>query len=411
MKRLLYIAHRLPWPPDKGERVRAFHEIKALSSHFDVTLAALTHGPSDASDLGELGTMCHKVVLAPAGGTLGLLRGAAGSLIAGRSVSEGYFRSKTLIKRIRAEARDAPFDLVFAYCTSVLPYALGVPAAAHVIDLVDVDSAKWASYARASRWPRRWLYQREADTVGRLEQLALQQCQAVFVVSAAEAAALKSDSENIVPVANGVGCDYFAPGRVAPADLGAAALVFTGTMDYRPNAEGVCWFVREVLPALRREMPEVTFAIVGRDPTAAVRKLAEIPGVIVTGSVPDVRPYFEAAAVVVCPLQIARGIQNKVLEAMAMAKPVIASPGAIEGIDAETGRDLLQADSPDQWVRQLGELMSDPARRQTLAAAARRRMADSYSWSARMAPLVSLCDRLAGAPDPHQSAATATGQG
>ncbi len=395
MKRLLYIAHRLPYPPDKGERVRAFHEIKALASRFEVTLAALTHAPSDAADLGELASLCRKIILAPAGGTLGLLRGAAGSLLAGRSVSEGYFRSRKLMKRIRAETRNTPFDLVFAYCTSVLPYALGVPAAGHAIDLVDVDSAKWASYARASRWPKRWLYRREADTVRALEQLAVQQCEAVFVVSEAEAAVLGSDSPNIVPLTNGVDSDYFDPEGVCPTDLGPASLVFTGTMDYRPNAEGVRWFVREVFASLRQEIPELTFVIVGRDPTAAVLKLAEVPGVVVTGSVPDVRPYFKGAAAVVCPLQIARGIQNKVLEAMAMAKPVIASPDAIEGLEAETGRDLLQADTPEQWRRHITDLLSSPAAGAALSVAARGCVETNYTWSARMAPMVSLCRGLA----------------
>ena len=398
MRRLLYIAHRLPYPPDKGERVRAFHQIKALSSRFQVTLAALTHGEADRQEAAELSQWCHQLILAPAGGRLGLVR-AALSVLRGKSASEGFFHSRHLAGLIRRAAAREEFDVVLAYCTAVLPYALDVPAAGHVIDLVDVDSAKWAGYADSSGRLKRRLYRHEAAAVGKLERQALRRCDAVLVVSEAEADLLPGRCDKIVPVANGVDCDFFSPGQVEPIDLGPAALVFTGTMDYRPNVEGVCWFVREVYPALRREIPDLTFAVVGRDPTRAVRRLTRVPGVTVTGSVPDVRPYVEGARAAVCPLRIARGIQNKVLEAMAMAKPVVASGPALEGIDARVGRDLLQADSAEQWHRHISDLLSAPSAGEKLAAAARQHVETNYDWPTRMGPLVSLCERLAAGAD------------
>ena len=392
MKRLLFIAHRVPYPPDKGERVRAFHEITALAEHFRITLAALAHSDGDVAAASELGRWCEKVLTGRAGGRLGLVRGAF-SAAAGRSATEGFFRNNRLLRTLVGGAGREPFDLVFGYSSSTLPYALSVPAAARVMDLVDVDSAKWASYAQAARGPKRWLYAREARGVQALERMAVERCDAVLLVSAAETQALGETGRRVTPVGNGVDTEYFAS-QPAPAD-GPPGLVFTGTMDYRPNIEGISWFVREVWPGLRAEVPDATFTIVGRDPTRPVRQLAKVPGVTVTGAVPDVRPYLAAAAVAVCPLLIARGIQNKILEAMAMGRAVVASSGALEGLDVAVGTEAQRADTPEEWVQSILRLLRDDASRRAMERAARARVVADYTWSARMAPLVALCRRLA----------------
>ena len=398
MARLLYIAHRVPYPPDKGERVRAFQEILALSRHFDVTVAALSHGRTDiaaARELAEHGPQC---LTAPGGGRMGLLRGGI-ALLAGKSVTEGYFHSRRLGRLIAAEALREPFDVVMCYSSSTLPYAMGVPAGARIADLGDVDSAKWHAYAAGARWPTSRIYAREAAGVRKLEQQAVRQCDAVVLVSGAEVAALDLGDDNVIAVSNGVDSAFFAPNVVRPADVPPADLVFTGTMDYRPNVEGVCWFVREVWPGLKAEFPALTFAIVGRDPAPAVRRLERAAGVTVTGAVPDVRPYLQGAALAVCPLQLARGIQNKVLEAMAMGKAVIGSPGALEGIELTLGVEAAQADSPAQWQQQIARLLGDDQARNVMGSAARACVETKYTWSARMAPLVSLCLRLCGQDD------------
>ncbi|HUT57287.1 MAG TPA: TIGR03087 family PEP-CTERM/XrtA system glycosyltransferase [Phycisphaerae bacterium] len=401
MKRLLFIAHRVPYPPDKGERVRAFHELKALSRHFRITLAALTHSDPDASTAPELQECCEKVITGSAGGNLGLLRGAL-SLCAGNSVTEGYFRDRGLLRTLLEESQREPFDLVFAYSSSTLPYALAVPAAARVMDLVDVDSAKWAAYAQSVWWPKRWLYRREACGVQALERRAVETCDAVLLVSEAEVAALRLTSGKVTAIGNGVDTDFFKPDGSVPQQ--ATALVFTGTLDYRPNVEGVCGFVREVWPALKREVPELTFTIVGRDPTPEVLRLAGAPGITVTGTVKDVRPYLASASLAVVPLRIARGIQNKILEAMAMGRAVVASPQAIEGLDVNIGEEVLRAESPDEWVAAVRGLLSDGDRRERVGQAARKRVVSDYSWASRMMPLVSLCTDLAGASEPAQGA-------
>lgn len=389
MKRLLMVVHRLPYPPDKGERVRAFHELKALSPHFRITLAALSHGATDQAAREAFGQWCETILTVPAGGLLGLVRGGL-SLLAGGSVTEGYFRSRRLSRLVATEARRSPFDLVFAYSSGVLPLALAAAAPVTVMDLVDVDSAKWASYAERARWPMGWVYAREARGVQALERRAVERCQAVLLVSEAETRALGLASDKLIAVGNGVDTEYFR--AVEGAEAGAPpSLVFTGTMDYRPNIEGVCWFVGQVWPAVRRELDGATFTIVGRDPAPAVRRLAETPGVVVTGSVSDVRPYLGRATVAIAPLWIARGVQNKVLEAMAMARAVIGTPAALEGLDVTPGENVLRAESVDEWRRTIVDLCRDAPRRASLGRAARQCVLDRYSWDARMKPLVDLC--------------------
>jgi len=215
----------------------------------------------------------------------------------------------------------------------------------------------------------------------------------VLLVSEAEKQALGIGGPKVLAVGNGVDTDYFRP---AEGDGPAApGLVFTGTMNYRPNIDGVCWFVREVWPSLKREVPGLLLTVVGRDPAAAVRRLAEVPGVRVTGTVEDVRPYLASATLAVAPLTIARGIQNKVLEAMAMGKAVVASGPAIEGLDVAVGREILMADTPNEWRTCVLGLIGDAARRKDLERAARARAVADYGWSARMRRLVELCLRLA----------------
>ena len=391
MKRMLFISHRVPFPPDKGERVRAFHEIQALAGHFQITVATLAHDAGDYDSAQRLKDHCHDVLIAPAGGRAGLVKGAV-SLLRGRSVTEGYFHSRSLYRLLRRLADRERFDLVMAYCSSMSGYARAVPADARVMDLVDVDSAKWLEYARTARRPKRWLYRLEGRRVAQLERDALEHFNAVLVVSENETRAISADTDRLIALPNGVDVDYFTPADEPPES--APSLVFTGTMDYRPNVEGVCWFVSQVWPALRRQVPELTFTIVGRDPTPAVRRLDRQAGVTVTGSVPDVRPYFAAATCAVVPLQIARGIQNKVLEAMAAGRAVVATGAALEGIEVERGLDVIQADTVEQWTRQVPLLVQDAAARRRLQEAGRQCVEDKYSWGARMAPLVALCRRL-----------------
>lgn len=387
MKELLFIAHRLPYPPDKGERVRAFHEILELAKEFRLTVAAPIGRPAELAQADALRGYCADVLTAPVGRAKWLL--GLAKHMQGGSNTEAHFNVPALTALLRRRAAKKPFDIVIAYSSAVVPTALAMPAAVHLADLVDADSAKWRAYAETSGPLKRWFYRREADGVAALERAAVEACQATFVVSEAEAAALPVRNDRVHVLANGVDLEYFHPAP-EPAS-GVPSLAFTGQMDYAPNVQGVCWFVEHVWPQLKANRPGLKFVIIGRDPTAAVRRLAAIDGIVVTGSVADVRPYVRRAAAVVVPLRIAPGISNKVLEAMAMGKCIIASPAALTGLDVEVGRDLLQADTSPQWLAALEQTLADPSLRSRLGLAARARAESSYRWSARLWPLVQVC--------------------
>jgi sugar transferase (PEP-CTERM/EpsH1 system associated) len=277
------------------------------------------------------------------------------------------------------------------YSSSTLPYLLALTGPPRAMDLVDVDSAKWARYADHARGPKRWLYAREARTVKELERRSVAACDAVFLVSQAEADQLPLSGDNVQPVGNGVDLDYFAPPKEPASSSG---LVFTGTMDYAPNVDGVCWFAEHVWPAVRLRWPDLTFTIVGRDPAKAVRRLAERDGIEVTGAVPDVRPYVANSAVAVCPLRIARGIQNKILEAMAMARPVVASPQAAQGLAVTGGEHLLIAETPREWASSVLALLADTQEQRRLGRAGRTCVETRYTWEGQLATLVDTCSEL-----------------
>jgi sugar transferase (PEP-CTERM/EpsH1 system associated) len=395
MKRLLFIAHHVPYPPDKGERVRAYNEIVALASHFRVTLAAFERGPGQRQAAAEMQRWCQRVLTAPAGGPSALLVRGPAMLATGSSITRAYFRSRRLSRQLAQEAAREPFDLAIGYSSGVLDLLLGTPAGARIMDLVDADSAKWSSYADSSALPRRWLYRQESRGVAALERRALERCDAVVIVSQAEAQMLPVRSDRLHVMGNGVDTDYFAPARPW-REQGEGRLVFTGSMGYRPNVQGVCWFVEEVWPLLRQRHPALTLTIVGRDPAPAVQRLAQRPGITVTGAVPDVRPYLREATVAVAPLHIARGVQNKVLEAMSMGVPVVASPAALEGLDIRVGTDALEAESPVQWVHQVSLLLGDTHARWAMSHAAREAVLERYQWPRRLAGLVELCHQLSG---------------
>jgi sugar transferase (PEP-CTERM/EpsH1 system associated) len=262
-----------------------------------------------------------------------------------------------------------------------------------IVDFIDLDSDKWRQYADTAGPPMRWVYRRESRLLAKAETAIAARSSASLFVSEAEADLFRRRpgvaAEHVHAIGNGVDLDYFNGSRNYPNPYppGGPVLVFTGMMDYRANVDAVRWFADAVLPLIRQRHPDVRFAIVGAKPDDTVKRLAERPGVIVTGRVEDVRPYVAHAAVAVAPLRIARGIQNKVLEAMAMAQPVVASAEAFEGIDAEPGVDLEVAGDAGQFAETVCRLLDDPAKAEALGARGRRCMIGRYTWESRLAPL------------------------
>jgi polysaccharide biosynthesis protein PslH len=270
------------------------------------------------------------------------------------------------------------------------------------MDLGDVDSEKFAQYAETSRSPMRWVYRREADRLFSFERATAERADVTTFVSDAEAALFRrmTGLSSIEAVSNGIDLEYFDPRadfkRLTGLDRGKAPiLLFTGQMDYAPNVDAVSWFAEEILPAI----PKARFVIAGRNPTPAVLKLAG-ERVRVTGSVDDMRSWIAAADLVVAPLRIARGIQNKVLEAMAMAKPVVASSAAFEGIEAVAGRDLIVADGVQDMAIAIAGLLDLPEKARSIGQAARRQMVEHYAWEQRLKRLDSLL-----MPSPRRAAA------
>jgi polysaccharide biosynthesis protein PslH len=386
---VLYLVHRLPYPPDKGDRIRAYHLLRHLSGRAAVHLACLADEPVSPEALAALRALCARVEVVRLAGWSRWPRGLW-SLASGRTVSEGVFRSAALFDTVRTWALATPFSAALASASSVAPY-LRVPELAgvpKVVDLVDVDSQKWFDYAAATRGPLSWLYRTEGTRLRRLEQGLAKRVRAVTVVSDAEATLFRSFCPDapVQAVTNGVDLKYFAPAPVFEEQ----ACVFVGALDYKPNVEGIGWFCREVWPTIQQPRPGAKLYVVGRKPTPTVRRLGELPGVEVVGGVPDVRPSVARSAVAVVPLHIARGVQNKLLEALAMGKAAVASPQALAGVPAEPGTHLLGAATAAEWIDAIGKLLGDEALRRRLGGAGRRFVEERHSWDRCLAPFETL---------------------
>ena len=384
--RVLYLAHRVPYPPDKGDRIRTYHTIRTLAERADVDLIALADEPVTDDTRSALNDLCGRVAVVPVGGASRYLR-MAGSAARGRSLSEGAFGSPDVARLLRAWRSDADYTAAVGSSSAVFPYLLSddLRGVRTVVDLIDVDSRKWADFAASAAPPKRWLYRYEANRVRALERAIASRADAVTVVSRAEADVLDAFTGpgTAIVAGNGVDLDYFAPADVDESP----AVAFVGAMDYWPNVDAVTWFADTVWPEIRRKHPTAEFRIVGRSPTAEVRRLADRPGIVVTGAVADVRPHVASAAVVVAPVRIARGVQNKVLEALAMGKASVVAPPPLAALDVVVGRDLLRADTPGQWVTAVCHLLADPARRRDLGTAGRRYVETHHTWAACLAPL------------------------
>jgi sugar transferase (PEP-CTERM/EpsH1 system associated) len=286
-------------------------------------------------------------------------------------------------------------DTIFVFSSQMAQYLPARPRQKVIMDFVDMDSAKFAAYAQSSKGPMGWMLGREARLMLAHEKAVAARADASLFVSEAEAELFRdrTGAERVHVIENGIDTDQYDPSaHFKRIDTMGRLIVFTGQMDYRPNIEGVTWFVETILPHIRIVHPDARFAIVGRNPTDAVKALTKHPGVTVTGQVADVRGWLAAAGVVVAPLKLARGIQNKVLEGMAMARPVVASTAAAQGID-HAGT-IKVGSTVGEIAEAVTQLLSDPRKAAELGAAARKQVLERYSWEARLSPL----DELLGLP-------------
>jgi polysaccharide biosynthesis protein PslH len=400
---ILFLGHRVPYPPDRGDKIRGFHILKYLSARSRVHLIAFADDTRDLRSKSGLAKLTGNRSIIWR--SKSRLRAAIEALVTRKPISLTAFDSRSLRGAVEALLARHAIDTIYVFSSQMAQYLPARPRQKVIMDFVDMDSAKFAAYAKDGRGPMAWVMQREAHLLFQYERSIAARADASLFVSAAEAQLFRerSGAERVHVVENGIDTDVFAPdASFKRIEATEALIVFTGQMDYRPNIEAVSWFVETIFPHIRVRFPEARFAIVGRAPTEAVKALATQPGVIVTGEVADVRGWLAAASVVVAPLKLARGIQNKVLEAMAMARPVVASRAAAEGIDhADT---LRVGESVGEIADAVIALLDDPAAAAHLGRAARARVQARYSWEARLAPLDALLGISVKAP-PRRSAA------
>jgi sugar transferase (PEP-CTERM/EpsH1 system associated) len=391
---ILYLVHRLPYPPDKGDKVRSFNLLKHLLLSHRVFLGTFLDSSEDEIHISAVNELCIKARVVNLNKTRAKMQAAA-ALLSKSPVTVSYYSSGEMsewVKKIYAE-ENIDFTIVFS---SVM--AQFVPESRYsttLVDFVDVDSAKWFQYAQTHRWPMSWVFERESRYLLKFEESVSLKAKQTFLVTEDEVNLYRrlapASSSRVSALMNGVDDTYFSPVKNRPSPFGNSCengnveipLVFTGAMDYWPNIDAIQWFVSSILPMLLNENPNFKFYIVGRNPTSAVLALASA-SVIVTGTVSDVRPYLQHAAIVVAPLRVARGIQNKILEAMAMARPVVASEACVKVIGADEGIEIFSATNESNFFRKILTLSKDPECGERVGRAARNKVISDFSWAAHL---------------------------
>jgi len=403
--KILYVCHRFPFPPNRGGKIRPFNMIRHLSERHQVTVASLARSPDEAEAGKGIAPHCHAYMMETVSNA-----GAIARMVAGAPTPEpasmGYFRSGRLARRIRAELRRTRFDLIFVHCSSVAPYVAGVRGVPKILDFGDMDSQKWLDYAEVRPFPTSFVYWLEGAKLRRAEEKLARAFDTCTCTTRAEFETLEGYGVGTPAdwFPNGVDLDYFSP-VAEPYDPNR--IVFVGRMDYFPNQQAMVAFCADMFPRIRGRRPDATLAIVGANPSREIKALGELPGVTVTGTVPDVRPHVTRAAVALAPLAIARGTQNKILESLAMGVPVVSSLAAAKGIDAVSGEHFLAADDAEAVAALVLRLLDDPGERARFAAAGRARMESHHNWPASMARLDGIIEaclgRYAPASDPAAS--------
>lgn len=396
---LLFLCHRIPYPPNKGDKIRSFHLLRHLSQYFDIYLAGFVDDPADWGGVGKLSDFCRESYFRPLSPGLARWKSLTG-LLTGKALTLPYYSDASMQRWVAKTCATHSIRHALVYSAAMaqfLPSGAGL-FERKVIDFVDVDSDKWRQYAEQKPWPFNWLYRREARQLLSFEKKVAADYDASLFVSAEEAALFQQLSPETADRTgyynNGVDFSYFDPTVDAesllknPYPKGCRALVFTGAMDYWPNVDAVTWFANNVLPRLRSRHPDVVFYIVGSNPGPNVQRLAKLPGVSVTGRVPDMRPWLKHALASVAPMRVARGVQNKVLEGMAMALPVLVSRKGLEGIDAQHGKHVLLADTADDYLEAITGILAGSYH--DIGAQARTKIQQQFDWNRTLPGVVTL---------------------
>ena len=396
MSEILFLAHRIPFPPDRGDKIRSHHILKALAKLAPVHVGCFMDDDADAAEEAELASVAASHCLVRR--TRLVPVAALQALASGKPVSLPAFASSAMARYVAKVIAERPVSTLFVFSVQMAQYIPAGFAGRVVMDFVDVDSAKFESYAAQAGQPLRSIYAREGRLLRRFEERIARRADASLLVTPEEAALFarrvdRSDPPRIEALGNGIDAAFYDPAGmpIAPELVsGGPQIVFTGQMDYPPNIAAVQLFARQVMPAIRQKFSHARFHIVGRQPAPAVMALNGINGTAVQGRVPDVRPWLAGADLVVAPLTIARGVQNKVLEAMAMGRAVLCTTAAATGIGAKRGAEFAVADGADALAHEATILLGDQARRDEMGAAGRRFVLASCSWDSVLTRLPGL---------------------
>ncbi|HXX84684.1 MAG TPA: TIGR03087 family PEP-CTERM/XrtA system glycosyltransferase [Casimicrobiaceae bacterium] len=397
MKTLLFLAHRLPYPPNKGDKIRSYHWLRHLAQRYRILLGTFIDDSVDWQYLKAVKELCAEVHVEPIAPSWKRIL-SAGSFLTGEALTLPYFYSGALHRWVKEVVERDQVERAFAYSSPMAQYLLDLQRVRSVVDFVDMDSEKWGQYAQRRPWPVSAICRREARRLLGFEKLVASRVAASLFVTPKEAQLFASSApecaNRVAAIENGVDSEYFSPEHVFASPFAADEhpIVFTGTMDYWPNVDGVVWFARKVLPRIRERDPRARFHIVGMNPTGMVRALESDTAVSVPGRVADMRPYLRHARVAVAPIRLARGVQNKVLEAMAMERPVVATSGSAAGLNARQGIELEVADDASAFTAKVLAVMS-PSRGDDMGRLARARILADYAWASRF---VILDELLAG---------------
>lgn len=390
--KILYLCHRIPYPPNKGDKIRSFNLLKALSEQYEVHLGCFVDDDFDYQYVDKLAQWCVEYKCRPQKKWRAKLKGLT-AFLTGQPITIPYYSDVQLQRWVDYTLENYQIDTVVVFSSSMAQF-VDKPQYSklhRVIDFVDVDSDKWRQYADNQGGVMRLVYQREHQLLQKVEQQYCERFDHSLFVSPDEAALFRTLmpaalTPKIQPLLNGVDVQFFDPAlplAAAEFELDKSYIVFTGAMDYWANVDAVRWFAEQVWPGILQQHPQLHFMIVGGNPSAEVKELAKLPGIVVTGRVEDVRPYIQHALLVVAPLRIARGIQNKVLEAMAMNKVVVATAMAMEGINAPQSTWLRQTDAAAEFAGYCLDVLAEPV----ATIGARQWIIENFTWAATLEPL------------------------
>jgi sugar transferase (PEP-CTERM/EpsH1 system associated) len=396
--KILFISHRVPFPPNKGEKIRTFHQLKHLKElGHHIHLFSPYEDKTELAHFNELrGTWCTSVEASPLKPkAMRLLMG----LVKGQPMSVANFYDKTLQQKFDQFLFGNSVDAIICSASSVAEYifkSTDLPTLDKkpllIMDFMDVDSDKWGQYQQSSSFPMSMVYAREQRLLAKYEKKIVKKFDASYLIAQAEVTLFNQNvmqSDKVHVMGNGLDTTVFYPPKIKHPNP-APVFLFTGVMDYKPNEDAVIWFVNTCWPSIITQHPNAKFVIAGMNPSADINQLANDKSIEVTGFVDDILPYYHQADIFVAPFRLARGVQNKVLQAFACALPVISTPMGAEGILCQADQDILIASTPVEFITQANQLIAQPKLAESIGQSALQIIKQHYSWQGQLQPLVNL---------------------